>query len=130
MSDAERRERLTQLVLCRAKLSPEEAALLREVFPEIVAMHHDQVWNLLRRRGLDSHDAEDLLQEVFRELYEKKTPEGMVARRKFMVSSTTWPSAMTRRACGCWLLKARICCTSIVARMQALRISSTLRRAG
>jgi len=59
MVEAERRERLTQLVLRRSKLSPDEAALLREVFPEIVAAHHDQVWNLLRKRGLDSHEAED-----------------------------------------------------------------------
>jgi hypothetical protein len=41
--EAERREPLTQIVLCRTKLSASEALLLREVFPEILASHHDQV---------------------------------------------------------------------------------------
>ncbi len=40
-SEAERGERLTRLVLCRSRLSPDEAALLRDVFPEIVAAHHE-----------------------------------------------------------------------------------------
>ena len=35
-SEAERRERPSRLVLRRSKLSPDEAALLRDVFPEIV----------------------------------------------------------------------------------------------
>ncbi|XYH94953.1 RNA polymerase sigma factor [Sorangium sp. So ce1128] len=33
--------------------------------PPILASHHDQVWNWLRRRGLLDHEAEDLLQEAF-----------------------------------------------------------------
>jgi hypothetical protein len=45
--EAERRERLTELVLCRTKLSASEALLLQEVFPKIFASHHDQVWNCL-----------------------------------------------------------------------------------
>jgi Dyp-type peroxidase family len=64
LSAAERHERLTQLVLRRSKLSPDEAALLGEVFPNIITQHRDQVWSLLQRRGVESHDAEDLLQEV------------------------------------------------------------------
>jgi len=42
-------------------------------------MHHDQVWNLLRRHGLDSHEAEDLLQEVFLTLHRDLLEEGFVA---------------------------------------------------
>jgi RNA polymerase sigma-70 factor, ECF subfamily len=63
--EADRREKLTQLVLCRRKLSASEAVLLREVFPAIIAAHSDEVWNWLRRRGLLRHEAEDLLQEAF-----------------------------------------------------------------
>lgn len=66
---AERQMRLTLLVLRRSRLSDEEAALLREVFGEILAAHHDLVWNRLRKRGLESHDAEELQQEVFFTLY-------------------------------------------------------------
>lgn len=79
MSKAERVKRLTELVLHSSKLSPDEAALLREVFPEIVAAHHDQVWNFLRKRGLDSHEAEDLLQEVFLTLHHYILDTGFVA---------------------------------------------------
>jgi len=64
-SEAERLARLAQLVLCRTKLSASEAVLLREVFPEILATHHEQVWSQLRRRGLSGPAAEDLLQDVF-----------------------------------------------------------------
>ena len=78
ISEAERRERLTQLVLRRSKLSPDEAALLREVFPQIVDAHHDQVWNHLRKRGLESHEAEDLLQEVFLTLHNQILETGFV----------------------------------------------------
>jgi RNA polymerase sigma-70 factor, ECF subfamily len=79
MSKAERVKRLTELVLHSSKLSPDEAALLREVFPEIVAAHQDQVWNFLRKRGLDSHEAEDLLQEVFLTLHHYILDTGFVA---------------------------------------------------
>jgi hypothetical protein len=50
------------------RMTPEgglRALLLREVFPEILASHYDQVWNQLRRRGLSGPEAEDLLQETF-----------------------------------------------------------------
>ena len=36
----------------RSKLSTQEAPLLREVFPDILAAHYTQVWDRLRRRGL------------------------------------------------------------------------------
>jgi len=88
-SEAERREKLSRLVLCRSKLSPEEAALLHEVFPEIVAMHHDQVWKLLRSRGLDSHEAEDLLQEVFLTLHRYLLEKGFVDSLPGMLHSFT-----------------------------------------
>jgi RNA polymerase sigma-70 factor (ECF subfamily) len=88
-SEAERGEGLTRLVLCRSKLSPDEAALLRDVFPEIVAAHHEQVWNLLRRRGLDSHEAEDLLQEVFLALHRYILENGFVANLPGMLHSLT-----------------------------------------
>jgi RNA polymerase sigma-70 factor (ECF subfamily) len=67
--EAERRDRLTQLVLCRSKLSASEALLLREVFPEIAASHRDQVWSWLRRRDVLGPEAEDLMQETFLALY-------------------------------------------------------------
>jgi RNA polymerase sigma-70 factor (ECF subfamily) len=89
MSEAERRERLAQLVLRRSKLSDEEAALLREVFPDIVAAHYDLVWNLLRKRGLDSHEAEDLLQEVFITLHNHILETGFVATLPGMLHALT-----------------------------------------
>jgi RNA polymerase sigma-70 factor (ECF subfamily) len=89
MSEAERQERLTQLVLCRSKLSDEEAALLRKVFPDIVSAHHDLVWNLLRKRGLDSHEAEDLLQEVFLTLHNHILEHGFVANLPGMIHALT-----------------------------------------
>jgi RNA polymerase sigma factor (sigma-70 family) len=67
--DGEREEKVAQLVLRRTKLSASEAALLREVFPEILGTHHDEVWNQLRKRRLNPDEAEDLLQEVFTTLY-------------------------------------------------------------
>ena len=88
-SEAERRERLTRLVLCRSKLSPDEAALLRDVFPKIVAAHYDQVWNLLLRCGLDSHEAEDLLQEVFLALHRYLLEKGFVDNLPGMLHSFT-----------------------------------------
>ena len=89
MGEAERRDRLTQLMLRRSKLSPDEAALLREVFPEIVATHYDLVWNLLRKRGLDCHEAEDLLQEVFLALHHHILETGFVANLPGMLHALT-----------------------------------------
>ena len=89
ISEAERRERLTQLVLRRSKLSPDEAALLREVFPEIVDTHHHLVWNRLRKRGLESHEAEDLLQEVFLTLHNQILETGFVDSIPAMLHTLT-----------------------------------------
>jgi len=74
--EAERQERLAELVLRRTKLSADEAVLLREVFPAILDAHHDGVWSRLRRRGLEGEEAEDLLQEVFLALYRRSLEHG------------------------------------------------------
>jgi RNA polymerase sigma-70 factor (ECF subfamily) len=91
MSEAERHDRLTQLVLRRSKLSADEAALLRDVFDDIVAAHHDQVWNLLRRRGLDGPEADDLLQEVFLALHNNILEHG------FSTNIPKWLHTVTER---------------------------------
>jgi RNA polymerase sigma-70 factor, ECF subfamily len=69
MSEAERREALAKLVLRRTKLTADEAALLREVFPLILASHFDQTWGQLRRRGLEETEARDLFQDAFLTVY-------------------------------------------------------------
>jgi RNA polymerase sigma-70 factor, ECF subfamily len=89
ISEEERHERLTQLVLRRSKLSPDEAALLRKVFPTIIDAHHDQVKNLLRRRVLDDHEAEDLLQEVFLTLHTQLLENGFVDSLPAMLHTIT-----------------------------------------
>lgn len=76
ISDPERLERIARLVQRRSELSPEEAALFREIFPDIVAAHHDLVWDYLRKRGLEKHDAEDLQQETFLLLYSHIVEQG------------------------------------------------------
>jgi len=78
MSEAERQERLTQLVLRRSKLSPDEAALLHEVFPAIVDAHRPLVLSLLRKQGLESHEVDDLSQEVFVTLHNELLEHGFV----------------------------------------------------
>jgi RNA polymerase sigma-70 factor (ECF subfamily) len=75
-TDKERREKLQRLSLCREKLSPEEAELLHEVFPDLFDAYCKPVWDYIRRRGLPSHDAEDLLQETFVLLHEHILDEG------------------------------------------------------
>ena len=83
VSDPKRQEKLTQLVLRRSKLSDDEAVLLRRIFPAIYAAHYDLVRNRLRKRGLESHDADDLSQEVFLDLHnyivEKGFPDAIPA---------------------------------------------------
>jgi RNA polymerase sigma-70 factor, ECF subfamily len=74
-----RQERLAQLVLRRSKLSASEVLLLDEVFHTIVTSHYDRVWNWLRKRGLSSQEAEDLLQDAFLELYTHILEEGFPA---------------------------------------------------
>ena len=68
-SEAERQTKLAQLALRRSRLSTEEAALLRELFPDILAAHYEQVWDYLRRRVPSRDDAEELFQEVFLTLH-------------------------------------------------------------
>jgi RNA polymerase sigma-70 factor (ECF subfamily) len=90
ISEAERQERLTQLVLRRSKLSPDEAALLHEVFPAIVDAHHDLVRNLLRKRGLDSHEEDDLFQEVFVTLHNDLLEHGFADSLPAKLKALTW----------------------------------------
>lgn len=91
--EAERQKRLTQLVLRRSKLSPDEAALLEEVFPEIVAMHRAQVLDLLRKRNVEGHEAEDLSQEVFLALHTQLLELGFVNPIKEMLRTIVWGMA-------------------------------------
>jgi len=94
LSEAERREALTALLLRRSKLSAREAVLLREVFPEIIAAHHEQVSKRLRKRGLAGDEVEDLVQEIFLALYAYILEEGfpdsvpsmlqLIMKRKFV----------------------------------------------
>jgi RNA polymerase sigma-70 factor (ECF subfamily) len=69
MTDARRGELLARLVLCRSRLTPEQAADLRAVFPLIFAAHYDQVRQRLRR-ACPSDTAKDLLQDVFVALHD------------------------------------------------------------
>lgn len=77
-SEAEHQEKLAQLVQKRSMLSPDEVALLNKAFGTIVRAHHDYVWELLRRRGLQSHEAEDILQETFIALHGYIVANGFV----------------------------------------------------
>jgi RNA polymerase sigma-70 factor, ECF subfamily len=90
----DRQERLSQLVLCRSKLSASQALLLREVFPEIVVAHHDQVWSWLERRGLSSDEVEDLLQETFLVLYSKILKRGFPDNLAAMLRAITAGKAL------------------------------------
>ena len=75
-TDKERQEKLQRLVLCREKLSPEDAELFREIFPDLFKAHSRSVWNYLCNRGLLKHEAEDLLQETFVLLHERILDKG------------------------------------------------------
>jgi RNA polymerase sigma-70 factor (ECF subfamily) len=77
-SEAEDQERIAQLMRRRSKLSPDEAALLGKVFPQIVAPHREHVWNLLQKQGVKSHEVEDLLQEVLLALHNFILENGFV----------------------------------------------------
>lgn len=93
-SKAERQEKLTQLMLCDAPLSPDQAALLEEVFPDIVDDHYDFVVSLLRKRGVEDQETEDLSQEVFLALHKKALNEGFESDITSMLSSLVWGKAM------------------------------------
>jgi hypothetical protein len=55
--------------------------------PTIVAAHHEQV--LLRKRGLESHEVEDLLQEVFLALHNHILENGFVDNIPGMLHTLT-----------------------------------------
>jgi len=75
-SEAERRERLAELVLRRTALSASEAELFREVFPEVFAAHYDRVWSVLRRTGARDAERDDLVQEVFLAFFSQVLEQG------------------------------------------------------
>jgi RNA polymerase sigma factor (sigma-70 family) len=75
-ANAERHERLAELVLRRTKLSASEARLFREVFPEIFAAHYDAVWQALRKRGARDPALDDLVQDVFFAFFSQVLEEG------------------------------------------------------
>lgn len=89
-----RRESILQLVQKRGRLSPEETALFRDVFPEIVAAHHDYLWSRLLRRGLPDAEVEDIFQEACLGFYAYTVEHGfpdeieaylwLQARRRFV----------------------------------------------
>ena len=85
---------MAQFVLRSSKLSPDEAALLEEAFPSIVKAHHDFVVSLLRKRGVEDQETEDLSQEVFLALHKKALNEGFESDIKSMLSSLVWGKAM------------------------------------
>jgi RNA polymerase sigma-70 factor (ECF subfamily) len=65
ISKADGQETLTQPVLHRAELSPDEATRLEDAFPKIVADHRELVASILQKHGVKSHEVDDLSQEVF-----------------------------------------------------------------
>jgi RNA polymerase sigma factor (sigma-70 family) len=72
-ADAASQDKLSQLRLRRSKLTPAEAALLREHFPTIRAEHRELVLNLLRqeRNPIPAHDIEELHQDIFFTLHRR-----------------------------------------------------------
>ena len=97
ISEAERQEKLAALAQKRSKLSPEEAALLGELFPAIVAAYSNLVRDLLRKDGLQSSDADDLLQEVFLALYNKIVETGFVDSIPGMLTSLVTGRSLNHR---------------------------------
>ena len=89
-SEAERQERLSALRQKRSKLSPDEAALLHEVFPAITAAHRNLVSDLLRKQGVESHEVEDLRQEVFLTLHNEILENGFVDSLPERLRTLAW----------------------------------------
>jgi len=91
-SEAEREEKIAQLFQRRSKLSAEEAALLNEpdVFRRIVAAHHKQIWDLLRKRRLERYDAEEIYQDVFVALYNHILEHGFPKNSPGLVNEIVW----------------------------------------
>ncbi len=75
-SPEERIEMLTQLVLRRTKLSEVEVRRLRQLYPDLLAIHHVRVWNELRRRGLTEDQADDVFQDIFVNLFKVVKAQG------------------------------------------------------
>ena len=92
-ANAERQERLSQLILRRSKLSADEAALRREVFPAIRASHRELVWNFLRKQRLVSHNLEELHQEAFLALHKHILKHGFPDSLPAMLTTLTAYSA-------------------------------------
>ncbi len=88
--EAERRERLAELVLRRTQLSTSEAKLFREVFPEIFGAHYDAVWSALRKRGAREPALDDLVQDVFfaffSQVLEQGFPDSILAKLKSLAA--------------------------------------------
>jgi RNA polymerase sigma-70 factor (ECF subfamily) len=68
-AEKKRRASLKKLLSIRRKLTKDEEAELREVFPLILRAHHPMLWSRLRRRGLLQQDAEDLVMATFHAAY-------------------------------------------------------------
>jgi hypothetical protein len=66
-AEAGAQDKFAQLRLRRSKLTPAEAALLREHFPTIRAKYRKLVLEILRRerKPIPAHDIEELHQDIF-----------------------------------------------------------------
>jgi RNA polymerase sigma-70 factor (ECF subfamily) len=89
MLEEERRERLTQLLLRRTRLSEDEAAELLALFPYIFRAHWPAVWGKLRGRALQRAEALDLVQDIFLELHTSMRDEGFPDSIPRMVQGVT-----------------------------------------
>jgi RNA polymerase sigma-70 factor (ECF subfamily) len=69
MTDDALREALARLVTRTTPLDEEEIALLDRVYPYLMTTHYPAVWAQVARPGLSQHDAEDVAQEVFIDLF-------------------------------------------------------------
>ena len=89
-ANAERHERLAELVLRRSKLSESEAGLFREVFPEIFVAHYEAVWHALRKGGARDAALKDLVQDVFfaffNQVVEGGFPDNLAAKLKSLAA--------------------------------------------
>jgi DNA-directed RNA polymerase specialized sigma24 family protein len=75
----EAHERRLRLVLCQGELTENDAAQLRELFPAILAAHHDEVRRQLARRGLGSSEVTTLVEDVFFTLHDHILENGFPA---------------------------------------------------
>lgn len=86
---ADHTEMLQQLVLRREPLISSEVALLKKVYREIITSQHPTVWDQVRRRGLQDHEAKDLVQEIFISLYNDLVAQGFVEELSEMLETIT-----------------------------------------